>query len=187
MKVTSKARYVRSTPRKLRLLLPTVEGLPAEAALQQLRLRPQAAAKPLAKVIKSAMADAEHNYSLDKSTLVIEQAQADEGPRLKRYNPVSRGRAHTILRRTAHLTVVLRDEPKEGKPSRVKRAASKVKKVAGKAKPTLKRKDPGQSVGSVRDDRATKETAMPEGSQQVKQVAPRKSSRSTGRAGGKGA
>jgi large subunit ribosomal protein L22 len=185
MQVTATAKFVRLSPRKTRLLLATVKGMPAEEAVLQLQHRPHAAAKPLAKLIKSAASNAEHNFSLDPKNLVIETLTADEGPVLKRFKPVSRGRAQNIRRPTAHLKVVLKDvspdadeQPKAGKkPAKTAKAAPKKSATTPEPKPKVESKagDPKTVKHQKRsDDRA-----------EVKQVAPRKSARQTGRGGDK--
>ena len=78
-----------------------------------LRLTPRAAADPIAKVLKSAVANAEHNHALDPEELVIAEAFADEGPTLKRFRPRARGRATRIDKRTSHITIVVSDMNEE--------------------------------------------------------------------------
>src|SRR5688572_2291935 len=109
MNVTAKSRNLRISPQKVRLVLPRVLGRPALEAAELLTLTPQKAALPLAKAIRSAVANAEHNYSIDPKRLRVTTLTADPGPSLKRYVPAARGSAHAIKRRTTHLTVVLSD------------------------------------------------------------------------------
>lgn len=78
-----------------------------------LRLTPRAAADPIAKALKSAVANAEHNHALDPEDLVIAEAFADEGPTLKRFRPRARGRASRINKRTSHITIVVSDMDEE--------------------------------------------------------------------------
>lgn len=186
MQVTATAKFVRLSPRKARILLATVKGMPAPEALLQLQHRPHAAAAPLAKLIKSAAANAEHNFSLDPARLVIEKLTADAGPTLKRYKPVSRGRAQNIRRPTAHLTVVLKDtspdadaKPKVGKkPTKTaQKAATKNAKDATEPKPKV--------VSKAGDPKVVKHAKRSDDRSEVKQVAPRKSARQTGRGGDK--
>ena len=109
MKVKAHARYIRQSPYKVRRVLDLVRGLPVEEAEHVLRLTPRAAADPIAKVLKSAVANAEHNHALDVEDLFVAEAFADEGPTLKRSRPRARGRASRIDKRTAHITVVVED------------------------------------------------------------------------------
>lgn len=183
MEVSATAKFVRLSPRKARLLLPTVKGLPAQEAVLQLKYRPQASAKPLAKLIASAAANAEHNYSLDPATLVIDRLTADTGPTLKRYKPVSRGRAQNIRRKMTHLTVVLRDVADASGGGTVRRAGAKpVKKPTKSAKDTSEPKPKVSSkAGNVHN---VKHEHRSDSRTEVKQVAPRKSARQTGRGRG---
>ncbi len=105
------ARYVRTSPTKVRRVIALVKGLPVQAALDILRFSPQAAAEPLAKVIASAAANAENNHDMDRDTLVVEVATADEGPTLKRIQPRAQGRAYRIRKRTSHITVEVVSAP----------------------------------------------------------------------------
>ena len=113
MKVKAHSRYVRQSPYKVRRVLDLVRGLPVEEAVHVLRLTPRAAADPIAKVLKSAVANAEHNHALDAEELVVEEAFADEGPTLKRFRPRARGRASKINKRTSHITIVVSDLSEE--------------------------------------------------------------------------
>lgn len=109
MKVKAHSRYIRQSPYKVRRVLDLVRGLPVEEAEHVLRLTPRAAADPIAKVLKSAVANAEHNHALDADELVVAEAFADEGPTLKRFRPRARGRASKINKRTSHITIVVSD------------------------------------------------------------------------------
>jgi len=106
-KVKAKTSWVRISPRKLDRVVKLVRGMQAKEALQMLKLMPQKGAKILAKVIQSAIANAKHNYKLAEEGLVISEAFANKGMDLKRWQPVSRGRVHPILKRSSHLTVWL--------------------------------------------------------------------------------
>ena len=108
-------RYLRMTPTKCRRVIDLVRGMDVQPALDQLRFQPQAASEPIAKVIASAAANAEHNKQLDPSTLYISQAYVDEGPTLKRFRPRAQGRAYRIRKRTSHITVVVSVRPSDGK------------------------------------------------------------------------
>ena len=101
----AQARYVRMTPMKARRVVDLVRGRSATDALAILRFAPQAAAEPVAKVVASAIANAENNEGIDPATLVIETAYVDEGPTLKRFQPRAQGRAFRIRKRTCHITI----------------------------------------------------------------------------------
>jgi len=94
-------------------VLDLVRGLPVEEAEHVLRLTNRAAADPIAKTLKSAIANAEHNHALDAEDLVIAEAFADEGPTLRRFKPRARGRATRIDKRTSLITIVVSDMNEE--------------------------------------------------------------------------
>ena len=101
------AKYVRMTPMKCRRVVDLVRGLPVQSALDILRFDVHAASEPVGKVLASAIANAEHNKSLDRRDLFVSQAYVDEGPTLKRFRPRAQGRAFRIRKRTSHITVVV--------------------------------------------------------------------------------
>ncbi len=107
MESTAKARHVRIAPRKVRLVMDMVRGKPVEEALQTLGLVRKAASPVIAKVIRSAMANAENNHDMNTDGLIVARAYVDEGPTLKRFMPRAMGRATMIRKRTSHITVVL--------------------------------------------------------------------------------
>ena len=110
MKVQAKAKYIRQSPYKVRLVLDLVRGLPVEDARDVLELTNRRAAPTIRKVLDSAIANAEHNYALDAEELFVAEAFADEGPTLKRFRPRARGRATRIRKRTSHITIVVADD-----------------------------------------------------------------------------
>jgi large subunit ribosomal protein L22 len=99
------ARYVRVTPMKARRVVNLIRNLPTDQALAILKFAPQAASEPVAKVLASAVANAEHNFQLDPQTLLVSRAWVDEGPMLKRFRPRAQGRAYRIRKRTSHITI----------------------------------------------------------------------------------
>jgi len=101
----AKASHVSVTPMKARRVIALIRDMPAQAALSTLKFAPQAASAPVAKVLASAIANAENNFSLDPQTLVISRAYVDEGPTLKRFRPRAQGRAYRIRKRTSHITI----------------------------------------------------------------------------------
>ena len=110
MESTAKARYVRVAPRKLRIVMDMVRGKPVEEALQTLGLVRKAASPVIAKVIRSALANAENNFHMNTEGLVVKKACVDEGPTMKRFLPRAMGRATTVRKRTSHITVVLSEK-----------------------------------------------------------------------------
>jgi large subunit ribosomal protein L22 len=103
------ARYVRISPRKIRLVMDAVRGKKVEEALNILSFMPKKGAAILKKLIESAVANAQENQNLDVDRLRIAQIYADEGPMLKRWRPRALGRATMIRKRTSHLTVILEE------------------------------------------------------------------------------
>ena len=103
----AQARFVRITPMKARRVVDLIRGLPADQARNVLTFAPQAASETVAKVLASAVANAEHNERLDPDTLWVSEAYVDEGPTMKRFRPRAQGRAYRIRKRTSHITVVV--------------------------------------------------------------------------------
>lgn len=102
------ARHLRITPQKARAVVDLVRGRPVDEALAMLRFVPRRAAPLVRKVVESAAANAEENLGLTRRELVISRAFVDGGPTLKRFHPRQRGQAFPILKRTAHITIVVR-------------------------------------------------------------------------------
>ncbi|MRX72540.1 50S ribosomal protein L22 [Bacillus lacus] len=113
MQAKAVARTVRVAPRKVRLVVDLIRGKQVGEAVAILQHTPKAASPIIEKVLKSAIANAEHNYDLDVNSLVISQAFVDEGPTMKRFRPRAMGRASQINKRTSHITIVV-SEKKEG-------------------------------------------------------------------------
>ena len=105
--VRAKARYVRVTPRKARLVADQVRGLPYEDARTLLNFSPRDAARDIAKLLNSAGANAENNHDLVAEDMRISSITIDEGPTIKRWRPRARGRATRIDKRTSHISLVL--------------------------------------------------------------------------------
>jgi len=104
---TATIRNLRMAPRKVRLLIDLVRGMHVDTALTQLTFSKKEAAKPVLKLLKSAIANATHNHQIDPKTLVITRAFVDGGLTLHRYTPRAFGRAAPIRKRSAHVTLVL--------------------------------------------------------------------------------
>ena len=101
------ARYVRMSSRKVKVVLDLIRGKSVEEAQAILSYTPRAAAPVVLKVLNSALANAENNLEMNSDSLMVAECFANQGPTLKRYQPVSHGRAHHILKRSSHITVVL--------------------------------------------------------------------------------
>ena len=109
MQVSATAKYLRGSTRKARLVVQAIRGRPVEEAAALLRFMPQAAAVDVAKVLKSATANAENNLNLSADDLVVLDARADEGPTMKRWQPRAQGRAFPIHKPMTHITVTVGD------------------------------------------------------------------------------
>ena len=101
------AKFVRITPRKVRVVLDLIRGKNVAEAFAILKFTPKAGAVVVEKVLRNAVANAENNYDMDVDKLVIKTAFADDGPTMKRIHPRSRGQAFKILKRTSHVTIVV--------------------------------------------------------------------------------
>jgi large subunit ribosomal protein L22 len=105
--VRARAKYVRSAPRKARLVMDHIRGRDVEQARAMLTHGPRAVSVDILKLLDSAVANAESNYELGADELRIVRAFVDEGPTIKRYRPRALGRATRILKRTSHMTIEL--------------------------------------------------------------------------------
>ena len=105
--VRATAKYVRVAPRKARLVVDQIRNKSVEQALELLQFNNRTAAVPVAKVVNSAVANAENNHGMRGADLVIAKAYVDEGPTLKRFRPRAKGSASRINKRTSHITVVV--------------------------------------------------------------------------------
>src|SRR6266700_1635932 len=123
MEVMARSRYIRRAPRKARLVADMVRGMRVVDALAQLEFSPRHAAVDVAKAIKSAAANAEHNHQLSRDQLWLKHILVDEGPTLKRVRPVSRGMAHQYFHRTCHITAIVEDRPEADEPRPARRRA----------------------------------------------------------------
>ncbi len=101
------AKYVRVAPRKARLVVDQIRNKSVDKALELLQFNNRAAAVPVAKVVNSAVANAENNHGMRGADLVIARAYVDEGPTIKRFRPRAKGSASRINKRTSHITVVV--------------------------------------------------------------------------------
>lgn len=101
------AKYIRISPSKVHVVLDLIRGRDYNEAVAILKTTAKAATEPVLKCLNSAAANAEVNNGMNKDNLYVAECFADQGPTLKRMQPVSRGRGHRILKRTSHITVIL--------------------------------------------------------------------------------
>ena len=109
MEARAKATFERIAPRKVKLVLDLIRNKPAEEAMAILKFTPKAACEPLAKLLKSAMANAENNFDMDVSRLYVAECTVSQGPTLKRIRPRAHGRAFRINKKTSHINLVLKE------------------------------------------------------------------------------
>jgi large subunit ribosomal protein L22 len=113
MEAKAIAKYIRISPRKARQIIDIIRGKNVKEAFAILKFTPHKATGPIGKVLKSAVANAEHNYEMNSDNLYIKEAFVDAGPTIKRVMPRAMGRADVINKRSSHITVVV-SEKKEG-------------------------------------------------------------------------
>ncbi|MDO5601438.1 MAG: 50S ribosomal protein L22 [Oscillospiraceae bacterium] len=110
MEARAHLRYARIAPRKVQIVLDLIRNQPLDKALALMQYTPKAACEPLIKLVKSAAANAENNFNMDKNNLYVAECFVTPGPTLKRVRPRAQGRAYRILKRTSHITVVLKEK-----------------------------------------------------------------------------
>lgn len=123
--VTAKLRYYRMGPKKLRLIVDLIRGRRVTRAQSILGLLNKKGAKPLLKLLNSAVANAKHNHQLDLPNLIVKSIMVDGGPVLKRFMPKAHGRATPVRERTSHVSLVL--EALEVKSEKTKKKAPDLK------------------------------------------------------------
>ncbi len=116
MDIKAHAKFVRISPRKVRLVTGLVKGMTVPHALVQLKMTTKRSAPVVKKLIESAMANARHNFKVDPEALVISEALVNQGPTMKRWRPRAMGRAAKIRKRTSHISITLSDMKGDAKP-----------------------------------------------------------------------
>ncbi|MBI4134966.1 MAG: 50S ribosomal protein L22 [Candidatus Sungbacteria bacterium] len=156
MEVTAKLRHLHIAPRKVRLVAGLIRGLPYTRAVTQLAHLPRRASHPVIKLLKSAAANAKHNFNLDENNLFVKQILVDSGPVAKRIEPRAFGRGAVIRKRMSHVTVTLDSigspHQKSVKPK--------------KSKPEVLRASPEELGDILREE--TSRAAAPKAEQHVK-------------------
>lgn len=107
MQIKAEAKFLKHGPRKVRLVADLIRPMAIDEAMTTLKHLSNRAATPVLKVLKQAVANAVNNYKLSKDSLTIQLIEVNAGPVAKRFQPVSRGRAHSILKRTSHIKIIL--------------------------------------------------------------------------------
>ncbi len=129
MQIKAEQKYIRMSPRKVKLVVDAIRSSTPKEALTQLSFISKEASVPVAKTIKQAIANATNNQNIKEEDLKFKSIQVKKGAVLKRWQAVSRGRAHSILKRTSHIMVILEAQEEEtaSKPSKVKGKTTKKK------------------------------------------------------------
>ncbi|MGL5005160.1 MAG: 50S ribosomal protein L22 [Casimicrobium sp.] len=109
MQAVAHAKFIRITARKMRLVIDTIRGKDVKTAEDLLRFIPKGASTPIAKVLKSAKANAVNNFEMLEDELFVKAAFVNEGPTLKRMIPRARGRGDSLFKRTSHVTIILEE------------------------------------------------------------------------------
>ena len=125
MEVKSITKFVRLSPKKARDVAREIQGLAVSSALDILTFTPKKAAQLIGKTLKTAIADAENNFSLDASSLVVKEAVIGAGPTLRRFKPRAKGSAGPILKRTSHISITLVGSVPEKKKKVARKSAAK--------------------------------------------------------------
>jgi large subunit ribosomal protein L22 len=129
MEVKAIGKYISISPKKAREIADLVRGKKAAEARDLVRFMPQVSAREIGKVLKSAMANAETNFNLDKDALTIASITVDGGPTLKRWQPRAKGAAYEIKKRTSHITVIVSGDVKTKKEDTGKKEEAKTTKM----------------------------------------------------------
>ena len=134
-----KLNNLRTAPLKTRLVADLIRGKKAAEAQSVLSFTVNKSARPVLKLLNSAIASAKHDFHLDEANLFISQVFVDEGPKLKRWHPMSRGRAYPIIKRTSHITLVLAEKKAKIEKSETKEVKKTAKKETNTPRGTRKK------------------------------------------------
>ncbi len=130
MEVKSTSKYVRLSPKKARDVAREIQGLPVSSALDILNFTPKKAALLIGKTLKTAIADADNNFGLDTSTLIIKEAVIGAAPTLGRFRARAKGSAGPIIRRNSHISITLVGSAPEKKKKTARKSVSKSEEPA---------------------------------------------------------
>jgi len=171
MEIKASAKYIKMSPRKVRLVVDAVRGMKTDKALDQLNVIKKMATRPVRKLIDSAVANAVNNFELDKDNLYIKEIRVDDGPTARRWMPRAHGRATPIRKRSSHISLVLAEIKDSGvrRPKKQKIEAP-IKLEAGDKGEETKRKEEkvkaaalSKEKQSEKEEKITKEAAMEKG------------------------
>lgn len=129
MQAAATLKYLRMSAQKSRLVADQIRGLPVARALEVLQFHTRRAAKPVRKVLESAISNAEHNEGADVDELKVQRVEVNVGPTLRRFHARAKGRGARILKRTCHITIIVGDKT-DAKPAAKPKAKPKAKSTA---------------------------------------------------------
>lgn len=163
MEVKASLNHLRMSPRKVRLVIDVIRKMPVLLALDQLKFINKKATEPIARLLKSAIANGVNTYSLVDSNLYIKEIRSDEGVMLKRWMPRAHGRATSIRKRGCHLNIVLAE---------IKESGQKEKKVVKAADPVKLEKlaKEGLKAAKAKKDQKELKTKKPESLEKGKEI-----------------
>ncbi len=118
MEIKAKLSNLRVSPKKARMVIDLVRGKTAQEAQVILSFTVNKSARPVLKLLNSAIASAKNNMHLDENNLFISKITVDEGPKLKRWHPMSRGRAYPIIKRSSHIAIILSEKNSASNPAK---------------------------------------------------------------------
>ena len=165
--VKARARFLRVSPKKVKLVVDLVRGLSVERAVAQLNFLNKGAAEPVLKLLNSAVANAEHNFKLNKADLFIKYLVANQGPTLHRWKPAAFGRAHPINKRTTHLDVILGVRGGVGEPAAKPKGRLGNNKTAASQKVAKPKKSNAWQVRKAKKHPAKTESALEHKSNEI--------------------
>ena len=155
MEIKASLNNLRTSPRKVRLVIDLVRGLKVDKALDQLKFTKKKSCLPISKLIKSAVANAVNNFGLDADNLMIKEIRVDEGSTLKRWMPRAHGRATTIRKRSSHINITLAEIKESGVKKAKKQKIDAPIKLDDLMKGNNKKKDTKKK--EVKDDNISKD------------------------------
>ncbi|NTV55020.1 MAG: 50S ribosomal protein L22 [Candidatus Moranbacteria bacterium] len=167
MQVTARLNNLKIAPRKVRLVAHVIKGMSADAALVELSKQVKRSSEPMSKLLRSAIANAEHNFGIDPSNLFVRSVLVGDGKRLKRWQPRAFGRANQILHRLSNVSLVVEERieglnRKEVRKAEVKKAVEpkKVKETEGKTALASEERKETKKDSSVKQEMKERKNAV---------------------------
>ena len=173
MSISAKLKYLHIAPRKVRLVADLIRGKKIDEAQAILNFTTKKSAKPLLKLLKSALANAKHNFQETESNFYISKILVDEGPKFKRFMPRARGSASSIQKKTSHITILLDKIEKKSKEIKELKKAEIVKKEQEKLKTDKDLKEKKSFIDKMKSRRDIK-TIKPKTEKKFKRIFRRK-------------